>query len=90
MEMNDFGMVPDDIDMDFAPPEEMPEETNQVPHNREAEEAVLGAVLINPEKYFDVSEIINEKDFYIVQIISYSLGYVKRPLEIAFFLIIFS
>ncbi|MBQ4513427.1 MAG: replicative DNA helicase [Anaerolineaceae bacterium] len=49
------------MEMDFTPPEEI----NQVPHSREAEEAVLGAVLINPEKYFDVSQLINSKDFYI-------------------------
>ena len=35
------------------------------PHSREAEEAVLGAVLINPEKYFDVGQIISVEDFYI-------------------------
>lgn len=61
MEMNDFGFAPDDMEMDFTAPEEI----NQVPHSREAEEAVLGAVLINPEKYFDVSQLINSKDFYI-------------------------
>ncbi|MBQ6343602.1 MAG: replicative DNA helicase [Anaerolineaceae bacterium] len=49
------------IDMDPS----VPEEINQVPHSREAEEAVLGAILINPEKYFDVSQIINSRDFYI-------------------------
>ena len=59
MEMNDYSFEPPEMDLG------VPEEVNQVPHSREAEEAVLGAVLINPEKYFDVSEIINEKDFYI-------------------------
>ena len=61
MEMNDFGFAPEDMGMDFSAPEEI----NQVPHSREAEEAVLGAVLINPEKYFDVAQLINGKDFYI-------------------------
>ena len=41
------------------------EELNQVPYSKEAEEAVLGAVLINPEKYFDVSQLITANDFYI-------------------------
>ena len=59
MEMNDYSFDPPE--MDYSAPEEL----NQVPHSREAEEAVLGAVLINPEKYYDVSEIITEKDFYI-------------------------
>ena len=59
MEMNDFDFVPDDMDL------AAPEEINQIPHSREAEEAVLGAILINPEKYFDVSQLINARDFYI-------------------------
>ena len=36
-----------------------------VPHSREAEEAVLGSVLINPEAYYDISEFLNADDFYI-------------------------
>jgi replicative DNA helicase len=36
-----------------------------VPHSREAEEAVLGAVLINPEAYFDVAQFLQSDDFYI-------------------------
>ncbi len=36
-----------------------------VPHSREAEEAVLGAVLINPESYYDVAQFLREDDFYI-------------------------
>jgi replicative DNA helicase len=35
------------------------------PHNREAEEAVLGAVLINPEAYYDVASFLRADDFYI-------------------------
>jgi replicative DNA helicase len=37
------------------------------PHNREAEEAVLGAVLINPEAYYDVAQFLHPEDFYIVR-----------------------
>ncbi len=37
------------------------------PHNREAEEAVLGAVLINPESYYEVAQILQPDDFYIVR-----------------------
>jgi replicative DNA helicase len=40
-------------------------ETTSVPHSREAEEAVIGAVLINPEVYFDVAQILTAEDFYI-------------------------
>ncbi len=36
-----------------------------VPHNREAEEALLGSVLINPEAYYDVAPFLQAEDFYI-------------------------
>jgi len=36
-----------------------------VPHSREAEEAVVGAVFINPEVYYDVAQFLNADDFYI-------------------------
>src|SRR5512140_1205382 len=35
------------------------------PHSREAEEAVVGAVLINPEVYYDVAQFLWADDFYI-------------------------
>lgn len=48
--------------------EESPSPFEQVhPHNREAEEAVLGAVLINPEVYFDLAQILRPEDFYIAR-----------------------
>jgi len=36
-----------------------------IPHSREAEEAVIGAVLINPEVYYDVAQFLQAEDFYI-------------------------
>jgi replicative DNA helicase len=36
-----------------------------VPQSREAEEAVLGAIMINPEAYYDVAEFLQATDFYI-------------------------
>jgi len=36
-----------------------------IPHSLEAEEALLGAVLINPEAYYDVADFLNSDDFYI-------------------------
>ena len=39
--------------------------TQVVPHSREAEEAVIGAILINPDAYYDVAEFLNGADFYI-------------------------
>src|SRR5512133_883991 len=39
--------------------------SSTVPHSREAEEAVVGAVLINPEVYYDVAQFLAAEDFYI-------------------------
>jgi replicative DNA helicase len=39
----------------------------QAPHSREAEEAVLGAVLINPESYYDIAQFLQPDDFFIVR-----------------------
>jgi len=36
-----------------------------IPHSREAEEGVVGAVLINPECYYEVAEVVAPADFYI-------------------------
>jgi replicative DNA helicase len=36
-----------------------------VPHSRDAEEAVIGSVLINPEAYYDVAEFLTGEDFHI-------------------------
>ncbi len=36
-----------------------------VPHSREAEEGVLGSVLIYPEVYFDLAEFLSADDFYV-------------------------
>jgi replicative DNA helicase len=36
-----------------------------VPQSREAEEAVIGAVMINPEAYYDVVPFLKADDFYI-------------------------
>ena len=54
---------------DFSPPYESNSSTMEAaqPYNREAEEAVLGAVLVNPEVYYDVSQILHPEDFYIVR-----------------------
>ena len=36
-----------------------------VPYNLEAEEAVIGAILINPDAYFEVAQVLQAEDFYI-------------------------
>jgi replicative DNA helicase len=50
---------------DYIPEESAPSAATVVPHSREAEEAVVGAVFINPEVYFDVAQFLSADDFYI-------------------------
>lgn len=51
---------------DYPPPEESTAPAApSIPHSREAEEAVVGAVLINPEVYYDVAQFLQADDFYI-------------------------
>ena len=40
-------------------------QTQPVPHNREAEEAVLGSVLVNTEVYYDVAHFLSAEDFFL-------------------------
>lgn len=42
-----------------------PSDPQVVPHSREAEEAVIGSILINPDAYYDVAEFLQAEDFYI-------------------------
>ena len=51
---------------DYPPPENGSSPAPQiVPHSREAEEAVIGAILINPDAYYDVAQFLQAEDFYI-------------------------
>jgi replicative DNA helicase len=52
-------------DMLNPEPSTAPAAPSSVPHSREAEEAVVGAVLINPEVYYDVAQFLLPEDFYI-------------------------
>ena len=45
-----------------------PAEMAGLPHSREAEEAVLGAVLINSEVYDEVAAFLQPRDFYIIRL----------------------
>ena len=56
--MNDFPPSMDDVETSAVQAQ---------PHSRQAEEAVLGSVLINAESYFDVASFIEADDFYIVR-----------------------
>ena len=51
--------------MDSTPALETTPSSQMVPHSREAEEAVIGAVFINPEAYYDVASFLKADDFYI-------------------------
>jgi replicative DNA helicase len=51
--------------MDTYPDLETTPAAQIVPQSREAEEAVIGAVLINPEAYYDVASFLRADDFYI-------------------------
>ena len=54
--------------MNDLPPVELTQsEVQAQPHSREAEEAVLGAVLINAETYYDIAQFLDAEDFYIVR-----------------------
>jgi replicative DNA helicase len=52
---------------EFIPPEAIPSQPapQTVPYSKEAEEAVIGSILINPEVYYDVAQLIRSEDFYI-------------------------
>src|SRR5258707_12715763 len=50
---------------DYLPPETPAPAAPSIPHNREAEEAVVGAVLINPGGYYDIAQVLQADDFYI-------------------------
>jgi replicative DNA helicase len=49
----------------FIPGDDSSLATPLVPHSREAEEAVIGSILINPEVYYDVAPFLQADDFYI-------------------------
>ncbi|MBI5348775.1 MAG: replicative DNA helicase, partial [Chloroflexi bacterium] len=43
------------------------QDLNTPPYNLEAEEAVLGSVLIDPESFFDVAQFLKTDDFHTVK-----------------------
>jgi len=50
---------------DYPVPESAESSVQVVPHSREAEEALIGAVMINPEAYYDVAQFLRAEDFYL-------------------------
>jgi len=49
----------------IPPEEEFTQAAAPVLYSREAEEAVIGSILINPEAYYDVAPFLKADDFYI-------------------------
>lgn len=49
----------------FPPEENLTSVSPPVLYSREAEEATIGSVLINPESYYDVAAFLKSDDFYI-------------------------
>src|SRR5215217_1664092 len=41
--------------------------TGQAPYSQEAEEAVIGAVVVNPEAFLAVASFLQPEDFYILR-----------------------
>src|SRR5512141_2903333 len=52
---------------DYSLDEVAPSTVQAQPHSRQAEEAVLGAILIDSEAYFNVAQFLRPDDFYIVR-----------------------
>lgn len=50
---------------DIYPEQSAAPNSLNVPYSKEAEEAVVGAVLINPEAYYDLAQFLVADDFYI-------------------------
>lgn len=57
MLMSDYSLSETELETSVAP--------QLVPQSREAEEAVIGSVLINPEVYYDIAQVLRADDFYI-------------------------
>lgn len=54
-----------DLPLPSLKPSESSTAGDPAPFNREAEEAVLGAVLVNPEVYYDVAHFLQADDFFL-------------------------
>lgn len=55
----------DDLPLPSLKPTESSTAGDPAPFNREAEEAVLGSVLVNPEVFYDVSHLLQPEDFFL-------------------------
>jgi replicative DNA helicase len=52
---------------DFTPPTNSDTTFQTQPFNQQAEEAVLGAVLIDPESYAELAQILQPEHFYVIR-----------------------
>lgn len=55
---NDFPVMPEEET-------QAPVNSTSVPHSREAEEATVGAIFINPDLFAEISQFLPHDDFYI-------------------------
>lgn len=55
----------DNLPLPSLKPTESSSAGDPAPFNREAEEAVLGSVLVNPEVFYDVSHFLRPEDFFL-------------------------
>lgn len=53
----------------------LPQNLTQAPYSQDVEEALLGTVLVNPNKYYAVSKYVEAQDFYFM-----SAGYIWRAM----------
>jgi replicative DNA helicase len=49
----------------YLPEENLSPAPQIVPQSRDAEEALIGSVMINPEAYYDVAQFLQPDDFYV-------------------------
>ncbi|MBZ0310570.1 MAG: replicative DNA helicase, partial [Anaerolineae bacterium] len=47
--------------------ENIPVSSQMAPHSQEAEEAVLGSVLINPDAFYEVAAFLVADDFFLLR-----------------------
>src|SRR3990172_11080995 len=55
----------DDPNVDGVEIQEPAFVSTEVPHSKEAEEAVVGGILIDPDQIVDVFDVLQSPDFYI-------------------------
>jgi len=58
--MSDLSPLQDELE-----PAVKPRQHQDIPYDQQAEEAVLGSILLNPEVYYDVAQFLSSEDFFL-------------------------